>query len=523
MTSTPAPATSAISRIHQLLDEWVSSQPQALAVRDAHVTLGYAGLDAAAQAAARQLAELQVRPGDRVLVVGENCAAIAALVLAASMLDAWSIVVNARLSEREIDTFIAHSGARRVIYTCHVSSDALRHAQRQGAEAMGWHGLGTLHVGPLAADVQPEACAEAADEQVAALIYTSGTSGAPKGVMLTHANLMFAARSAREVRGLGPGDLIYGVLPMAHVVGLSTQFLGCMASGAGLVLESRYTPAGLAQALSQEGVTAFTGVPAMFAKLLDWSRENALPLTAPALRFACVVGSPLTPGLKAGVEAALGLPLHNGYGLTETAPTIAQTRIESPRDDCTVGFALAGVQTRVVDACTGLDLAAGEVGELRVRGPNLMKGYYRNEALTREAIDADGWFNTGDMARRDADGALHIVGRSKELIIRSGFNVYPVEVEQVLNSHPEVVQSAVVGRTVGHNEEVVAFVERVAGSQLDDEAMRPFLRERLSPYKVPSEIRFLAQLPSAPTGKILKNVLKTLAQGEEMPAHAHHG
>ncbi|GAA4334018.1 AMP-binding protein [Variovorax defluvii] len=511
MTRLSDNAPDAPSRIHHLLDRWVRDRPDAPAVRDVHVALSYAGLDAAARAAARQLARLQVRAGDRVLVVGENCAAACALVLASSMLDAWSIVVNARLSEREIDTFIAHSGARRVIFTCHVSADAQKHAQRLGAEALDWEGLGSLWVGPLAQAVQPEPCAPAAQDQVAAMIYTSGTSGAPKGVMLTHANLMFAARSAHEIRGLGPGDLIYGVLPMAHVVGLSTQFLGCIASGAGLILEPRYTPAGLAQALSEQGVTAFTGVPAMFAKLLDWARENERPIEAPALRFVCVVGSPLTPGLKAGVEAALGLPLHNGYGLTETAPTVAQTRIEAPREDCTVGFALPGVQTRIVDAPTGLDRAPGEIGELWVRGPNLMKGYYRNEALTREAVNADGWFNTGDMARRDADGALHIVGRSKELIIRSGFNVYPVEVEQVLNSHPEVVQSAVVGRTVGHNEEVVAFVERVAGSTLDDEAMRPFLRERLSPYKVPSEIRFVAQLPAAPTGKILKSVLKTMA------------
>jgi acyl-CoA synthetase (AMP-forming)/AMP-acid ligase II len=199
---------------------------------------------------------------------------------------------------------------------------------------------------------------------------------------------------------------------------------------------------------------------------------------------------------------------------------VAQTRIENPRTDCTVGFALPGVQTRVVDAATGFELADGVIGELWVRGPNLMKGYYRNPELTREAVNDEGWFNTGDMARRDPDGALHIVGRSKELIIRSGFNVYPVEVEQVLNSHPEVVQSAVVGRTVGHNEEVVAFVERVAGSRLDEAAMRPFLRERLSPYKVPSEIRFVAQLPAAPTGKILKSVLKTLAeQGDALSSH----
>ncbi|MDR6537181.1 AMP-binding protein [Variovorax soli] len=511
MTSFSSGPAAAPTRIHQLLDSWVHTQPHALALQDPGLALSYLALKEASESAARQLADLQVRAGDRVLVVGENCAAIGVLVLALSRLDAWSIVVNARLSEREIDTFIAHSGARRVIYTCHVSADAQKHAQRHGALAQSWGEIGTLWVGALAREVQPEPCSPEARDQVASMIYTSGTSGAPKGVMLTHANLMFAAASARDIRGLGPGDLIYGVLPMAHVVGLSTQFLGCIASGAALQLEPRFSPAALAQALAQQGVTAFVGVPAMFAKLLDWAREQGQALQAPALRFACVVGSPLTPSLKAAVEVALGQPLHNGYGLTETAPTVAQTRIEAPRRDCTVGFPLPGVQTRIVDAGAGAEPAAGGVGELWVRGPNLMKGYYRNEALTREVVNEEGWFNTGDMARRDADGALHIVGRSKELIIRSGFNVYPVEVEQALNSHPAVVQSAVVGRTVEHNEEVVAFVELVSDAQPGEEAMREYLRERLSPYKVPSEIRFLAQLPAAPTGKILKSELKTLA------------
>jgi acyl-CoA synthetase (AMP-forming)/AMP-acid ligase II len=502
---------SAPARIHQLLDRWVRSQPEALAVRDPHISLSYGQLDQATTAAARQFESLGVRPGDRVLIVGENCAAIGVLVLALSRLDAWSSVVNARLSEREIDGFIAHSGARRVVYTCHVSADAERHARRHGAQPIDWPGVGAMPVGPLAEEAVPEPCSASPAEQVAAMIYTSGTSGAPKGVMLTHANLAFAAATARDIRRFGPSDLIYGVLPMAHVVGLSTQFLGTLASGSGLVLESRFTPAAMAKAFAEEGVTAFTGVPAMFAKLLDWGREKGVALTAPKVRFMCVVGSPLTPSLKSDMERAFAMPLHNGYGLTETAPTIAQTRMEAPRADCAVGHPIPGVETRIVDP-EGRDLPPGEIGELWVRGPNLMKGYYRNEALTREVIDAQGWFNTGDMARHEPDGALHIAGRTKELIIRSGFNVYPVEVEQVLNSHPEIVQSAVVGRTVENNEEVVAFVEAIGGIPLDEPALRQYLRERLSPYKVPSEIRFVDALPAAPSGKILKSSLKTLAQ-----------
>ena len=153
-----------------------------------------------------------------------------------------------------------------------------------------------------------------------------------------------------------------------------------------------------------------------------------------------------------------------------------------------------------------------------------MRGYYRSPALTAQVIDADGWFNTGDMVRLEPDGALSVVGRSKELIIRSGLNVYPVEVEQALNAHPEVIQSAVVGRTVDHNEELVAFVERAAGSTIDDLSLRAHLRQHLAPYKIPSEIRFLSPLPAAPTGKLLKGVMKTMAQqpADASPAPARH-
>ncbi|MBS0495933.1 MAG: AMP-binding protein, partial [Proteobacteria bacterium] len=223
-----------------------------------------------------------------------------------------------------------------------------------------------------------------------------------------------------------------------------------------------------------------------------------------------VAGSPLTPELKASVEAQFQLPLLNGYGLTETAPTIAQVRAQAPRNDCAVGPPIPGVQVRIVNP-QGEDLPAGAAGELWVRGPNVMKGYYHDDAQTRQVINAQGWFNTGDMARLEGDGALHIAGRTKELIIRSGFNVYPLEVEQVINAFPGIVQSAVVGRTVGHNEEVIAYVEVPAGRQIDEQALRQHLREHLSPYKQPAEIHFMEQLPAAPTGKLLKNVLKQMA------------
>ena len=513
----PASVTAAPDRIHALLDPWVERSPGLPALRDAHGAYTYGELAEASAEAADQLRQWGVGAGDRVLVVGENCVAAAVLVLAASRLDAWICVANARLSPREIDGIIEHATPRRVFYTSEVSADALAHAARHGAEPLSRPCLGRLHLSPLNPEAVPEPCHASAQEQVAALIYTSGTSGTPKGVMLTHANMAFAARSATAVRGLGPGDLSYGVLPMAHVVGLSAQLLGCLASGAELMLEPRFSAAAMARAF-EGGVTTFTGVPAMYSRLLDFLRQEQRSLAAPKLRLIAVAGSPLTPALKAQAEQVFGLPLLNGYGLTETSPTVAQVRGGSPRSDCSVGPPIPGVEARIVRQGAG-EASAADVGELWVRGPNVMKGYYRNEALTREVTDAQGWFNTGDMARQTPDGALHIVGRTRELIIRSGFNVYPVEVEQAINSFPGVVQSAVVGRTAGDNEEVVAFVE--AGDEpIDAGALRQHLRTQLSPYKQPAEIRFLDRLPAAPTGKILKARLRTLAAEDALPIGA---
>ncbi|CAG9171695.1 class I adenylate-forming enzyme family protein [Cupriavidus pampae] len=507
---TASPTDVRARRIHEVILPWVKRNPAAPALEDRRGRLSYGELALAVAQGASQLRALGVRGGDRVLLVAENCVAVGVLVLAASAIDAWVAVVNARLSPREIDNFIAHSGARRVLYLTEVSAEARAHAARVHADDQPWHALGRIGVGPLNIEAVAEPVHDDPREQVAALIYTSGTSGDPKGVMLTHENLLHVAELSRRLRQLGPADRFYGVLPMAHIVGLSSQLLGALSSGASIVFEERYQPDSLVRALQEDGVTILLGVPAIYARLVDHCRRHAVSLVQTRLRFAGTAGAPLTPELKANTEALLHQPLHNGYGLTEMAPTVAQTLFDAPRTDCSVGQPVPGVEVRIVDP-TGQPLPRGEVGELWVRGASLMRGYYRAPELTDAVIDGDGWFNTGDLARQDDDDALFVVGRTKELIIRSGFNVYPVEVEQAINCHPAVVQSAVVGRDVQDNEEVVAFVELAANAALGVGELEAFLRERLSPYKVPSEIRFLAQLPAAPTGKIRKHELRALA------------
>jgi acyl-CoA synthetase (AMP-forming)/AMP-acid ligase II len=218
----------------------------------------------------------------------------------------------------------------------------------------------------------------------------------------------------------------------------------------------------------------------------------------------------LDVALKSRIEAEFGMPLSNRYGITECAPAIAGVRAETPRSDDAVGSLITGIEARLVKP-GGAAVAPGEVGELHVRGPNVMRGYYRAPEATAAVIDAEGWFNTGDLARFE-DDILYIVGRTKELIIRSGFNVYPPEVEAVLNEHPAVAQSAVIGRSILSNEEVVAYVQLLPGSVVTPADLMAHATRLLAPYKRPSEIIVLDALPAASTGKVLKHLLAAAAR-----------
>lgn len=508
----PALLATLPARISDIPRRRARETPAAPAIVEAGLCWSYAELEAAIDDAAVMLREHGVRPGDRVMIVGENCALTVALIFAAAALDAWSMHVNARLSPREIETIREHAKPRRVLYTHAISKDAAAHAVQAGAVETSAGRAGTLMLGPLDSAATAEIAHCAAAEQVAALIYTSGTTGHPKGVMLTHRNLLFIAAVSSHLRALSPTDRVYAVLPFSHVYGLASVMIGSLYAGCCLHVVSGYVPERLAHALEFDGISVFQGVPAMYARLLDYLRGGR-KLVAPALRFIYAGGSPLDPTLKADVEAMFGRPLHNGYGMTESAPTISQTRFDAPRADTSVGPVIPGVEAQVRDM-SGANLPDGESGELWVRGPNVMKGYYLEPELTAQVVDADGWLNTGDLVRRDADGALHIVGRTKDLIIRSGFNVYPVEVEAVLNTHPVVLQSAVVGRMVGDgNEEVIAFVECAPGMCVGESELLTYASNRLSPYKRPARVVIVEALPAAATGKVLKQSLRETARG----------
>ncbi len=504
-TLAPLPA-----RISAIPHHWARHAPQAPALHENGRGWSYAALADAVDAATQLLLRLDVRAGDRLMVVAENCAAQVMLTFAAAAIDAWIVNVNARLSPPEVDTILSHSGARRAIYLAAASAEAAAHGQRHGALPERT-AFGDLLIGPLNQACRTETVYAANHEQVAALVYTTGTTGHPKGVMLSHRNLLFVAAVSSKLRGLNPDDRAYGVLPISHVYGLASVMLGTLYAGACLHLAQRYTPDALLKTLKEDRLTILQGVPAMYAKLLEKLGGPGTPLTT-NLRFAYAGGSPLAPSLKRDVETLLGVPLHNGYGLTESGPTISQTRLDRPRKDSSVGLVIPGVEVRIVDH-NGIDVAPGADGELWVRGPNVMQGYYQEADMTAAAMRPEGWLNTGDMARRHDDGALFIVGRTKELIIHSGFNVYPLEIETVLNAHPAVTQSAAVGRPAADgNEEVIAFVELDPRHPVTQQELHAWLAQALAPYKCPSQLIVMDALPAAATGKILKGQLKQMAR-----------
>lgn len=496
------------SRIDEIASYWAQIKPHKIALSEQDKEYSWQAFDTAINRTVENLKQWQVRAGDRVMLIGENCLAQVILIFAIARIKAWSVNVNARLSKHEINSIRTHCRPRRCVYLVANSNDAQQHGINHQAKNQHVNDLGEISLSALNMECEPEQVANTPAQQTAVLVYTTGTTGQPKGVMLSHANLLFVASvPSQQLQHLTSNDYVYAVLPLAHVYGLVSVLLASLLAGAKVKLVSRFCPKSVLKALAEEEISVLQGVPAMYARLLDYLTTETT-FSAPNLRFMYAGGSPLDMSLKQQVERTFAQPLHNGYGLTESSPTISQTRVQAPRDDNSVGQAIDDIEVRIVNA-RGENVTEGEIGEIWVRGANVMQGYYRQAQLSAEIIDAEGWLHTGDLAKRANDGALFIVGRSKELIIRSGFNVYPVEVEAVLNAHPEIIQSAVLGQSTHQgNETVVAFIEVKDELAFDKEKLRLYLSQHLSAYKCPQTIIIKNPLPAAATGKILKGKLK---------------
>jgi len=494
-------------RIHTLFDRWLREAPERAFLYLPDRTLNFADLGRLVDQAEAEMRADGVRPGDRVLIVAENCPEHAALILACSRVGAWSCGVNARMAPGEVAAFLATADARVAYFTTAVSPAAQGHASRLHATDSALAGLQRTAV-RAEATAEPEPLASS----VAAIIFTSGTTGAPKGVMMTHDGVAHFARVSAASRALGPQDRSYAYVPMTHIFGLGTVLLASLQAGAALVMRHQFEPADLLDALAHHGVSQLQGPPALFARLLAHLDEHGITRpVAPRLRYVYTGAGPLDKTLKQRVEAAFGLPLHHGYGLSEYAGSVHLTRLGERRDDTSAGYRVEGAELRIVDA-SGQDLPQGQRGEIWLRGRGLMPGYFRDPQATAAVMRAGGWYASGDLGELAPDGALFVVGRLKEMIIRSGFNVYPAEVETALNTYPGIQRSAVVGRREADgNEEVVAFVELRAGCTLDTQALNSYLREHLAPYKRPTQIHAIDALPTSANGKVLKRELPAMA------------
>jgi long-chain acyl-CoA synthetase len=468
--------------------------------------LTYGQLEQRIAAAAAAWRRAGLAPGERAMLVGENTIDMVVALLGAIRAGGWAVPLNARMSPGEIDGIHAHCEPR-VAYFSQASEEAVAHAQRLQARATDDPALAGGLV--AVAGAQAGAGADAGAGDVALMIYTSGSTGRPKGVMLTHGNMEFITRASRDQKILGPGDRIFHALPISHSFGLITMLLCALRAGATLHLCTRFAADKLAHAILHDGVTVFQGVPAMYARLVEWAGQTRTAITPNSLRLCYIGGSQIDPTKKREAEALLGLPLHHGYGLTESGPSATRTIGHAPPREVTAGWPIPGiaVELRGDDGCP---VPAGTPGEVCIRGPNVMKGYFRDPDQTRAAIDAEGWLHTGDLGRFGPEGDLHIVGRIKEMIIRGGFNVYPAEVEIAIAAFPGIAQCAVLGHAVDGDEEIVGFLEPMAGGAVDTKALEEFLRGRLAPYKIPRRWHVMDRLPASGTGKLLKPALRPL-------------
>ncbi|MGA8209056.1 MAG: long-chain fatty acid--CoA ligase [Nocardioidaceae bacterium] len=471
------------------------------AVRLDDLVISYAELLDGARRVTALLRARGVGPGDRVCLVLPNVPSFPVLFYGALGAGAVVVPMNPLLKAREVQYYLEDSGAR-LVFAWHAVAAAVGPA----AEAAG---VDCVSVDPdgfaaLLAEHQPDAgTAECADDDTVVLLYTSGTTGRPKGAELTQANLASnAVTSAETLVELGPEDVVMGCLPLFHCFGLTCGLNAAVTAGACLTLLPRFDPAAALQVIGRDRVTVFEGVPTMYAAMLQV--DGAADRDVSSLRTCISGGSAMPVEVMRGFERTFGCIVLEGYGLSETAPVASFNHPDRERKPGSIGIPVRGVEMRLVDD-EGRDTPEGEVGEIAIRGENLMKGYWGRPDATAEAIP-DGWFRSGDVARRDEDGYYYIVDRLKDLIIRGGYNVYPREVEEVLYEHEAVAEVAVVG--VPHpvlGEEVAAAVALKSGHQVTEAELRAFARKRLAAYKYPRHLWIVREeLPKGPTGKILR-------------------
>ncbi len=478
--------------------------PAGTAIQLGEVGMTYAELDERSARLATLLATRGVKRGDRVGVMLPNVPEFP--IAYYSVLRAGAVVVpmNVLLKRREIAFYLSDSGAELLLAWHGFAAEAAAGAEEAGVELIE---IEPAAFAGLLAEHEPTTPLAATDaEETAVILYTSGTTGKPKGAELTHLNLHRNADAcARTMCEIASGDVVLGSLPLFHSFGQTVSMNASLMAGATLTLVPKFDPAVALETMQRDQVTHFYGVPTMYGALLHHPGREEYDTSA--LRTCITGGASMPVEVLRGFEQAFDAIVLEGYGLSETSPVACSNHPDRERRPGSIGTPLEGVEMRVVDEDDG-PVAQGEVGEIVIRGHNIMKGYWQRPEATAEAMRG-GWFHSGDMARIDADGYFHIVDRKKDLIIRGGYNVFPREVEEVLYEHPKIREAAVVG--IPHaelGEEVGAAVVLHEGEELSAGEVSAYVKERLAAYKYPRQVWFVEDLPKGPTGKILKREIE---------------
>jgi long-chain acyl-CoA synthetase len=468
------------------------------------VELTYAALDETSARIAALLKAKGLEPGDRVGLMLPNVPYFPAIYF--GILRAGGVVVpmNVLLKGREVTYYLQDPGAKLVFAWHGFAEAAQQGAGEAGAECVLVE-PGAFEQLVFAHDPEPEVADRSGDD-TAVILYTSGTTGTPKGAELTHPNLLRNCRTVCAFAALNENEVLLGALPLFHTFGQTCTMNCAVASGAMVTMLPRFDPEKALEILERDAVTIFQGVPTMYNAMLHAERAGSTDTSN--LRMCMSGGAAIPVELIRAFEETFDCMILEGYGLSETSPVASFNQPDRERKAGSIGTPIEGVEMQVWDD-QGNELPQGEVGEIVIRGHNVMKGYWDKPDATEQAISEDGWFKTGDMAKVDEDGYFFIVDRKKDMIIRGGYNVYPREVEEILYEHPAVQEAAVVGvpdEALG--EEVAAAVVLCKGDSIGADELKAYVKEQVAAYKYPRRIWFVDELPKGPTGKILKREIE---------------
>jgi len=470
---------------------------------------------------AKAMYDIGIRHGDRVAIWALNCPEFMIAYYGNAKLGAISVPINTMFTAEEAHYILADSEAKAIVaHSCYEPPlhqiwqrlPELQHGvmiPMDGAETAfpSWSDL--MRQGAEALAYAPSSALDFKDRpqarEVAVFLYTSGTTGHPKGAMLSHRNLIWDSEACHRVIALDENDICVCVLPMFHSFAEQVYIIFPIRYGPSVVILDRFVPATVLEALHEHRATMFCGVPSMFAMLLQVPREQRPPITT--LKYCMSGGAALPPKVYHAFKEEFGVPILEGDGPTECSPVVSVNPLHGEQKMGSVGLPLPGVQVKIFDE-HDREVRTGEIGEIVVKAPSVMVGYHNQREATEEALRG-GWMHTGDMGRVDEEGYLYIVDRKKDMLICSGMNVYPREVEEVLYQHPSVAEAAVVGMPDELRGEVpIAFVALAAGKSVTEKELLSFCRARLARFKVPRKIEFRDQLPKTATGKVLKQDLR---------------